>query len=73
MKDCNYKPDGTGKVMGDTKGLPDRGTSTGMSPGAEPFLDGQSVDQDSTNSLGKITGATKSDKESTSFGGDDRV
>lgn len=72
MSESNYKPDGTGKVMGDTKGLPDRGTSTGWH-GADAQLDGASTDQDSTNSLGKITGATKSDKESTSFGGDDRV
>lgn len=73
MSDTNYKPDGTGVVMGDKKAMPDRGTSTGMNPGAEPYLDGQSVDQSATNSMGGIGRATKSDPESTSFGGDDRV
>jgi hypothetical protein len=72
MSDTNYKPDGTGVVMGDKKGMPDRGTSTGWH-GADPQLDGASVDTDATNSTGKITGSTKSDSESTGFGHGDRV
>lgn len=61
MSDSNYKPDGTGVVMGDTKGMPDRGTSTGMSPGADPYLDGMSVDPEAINRIGSITADTKSD------------
>jgi hypothetical protein len=57
MKDCNYIPNGD--LQGDTKGMPDRGTSTGMN--------GDSYDadlgQDSTNRIVGIGGATKSDSE----------
>lgn len=60
MKDTNYKPDGKGVVMGDTRGLPDRGTSTGWH-GADPMLGGASTDPDATNSMGSIKGATRSD------------
>jgi hypothetical protein len=70
MKDCNYKP--SGELQGDTKGLPDRGTGTGWH-GADPMLDGRSTDADATNSLGSIGGATKSDSESTPFGGSTRI
>jgi hypothetical protein len=55
MSDSNYKPDGTGVVMGDTKPMPDRGTSTGMT-GFSTELDGRSLDTDATNSLGRLTG-----------------
>lgn len=72
MSDTNNRPNKDASLRGDTKSMPDRGTSTGWH-GADPQLDGASTEQESTNSLGKITGATKSDKESTSFGGDDRV
>lgn len=55
MKDANYKPDGTGVVMGDTRAMPDRGTGTGFN--------GDSYDadtsQEATNGMGKISG-TKS-------------
>lgn len=68
MKDCNYKPDGTGVVMGDKKGMPDRGTETGWH-GADPKLDGQGTGGDETNSQGGIGGSTKSDSESVPFGG----
>lgn len=60
MSDSNYKPDGTGVVMGDTKPMPDRGTGVGMT-GYDPQLGGMSIDVDATNSLGKITNATQSD------------
>lgn len=57
MKDSNYIPDGSGIVMGDTKAMPNRGTSTGMN--------GDSYDadlsQDSTNRIVGISGSTKSD------------
>lgn len=58
MKDCNYIPDGTGVVMGDTKPMPDRGTSTGMT-GYDTHND-MSIDLDATNRLGSADG-TKSD------------
>lgn len=57
MKSDLYKP--TGDLQGDTKAMPDRGTSTGMVGNTD--LGGMSVDVDSTNSMGSITGATKSD------------
>jgi hypothetical protein len=60
MSDSNYKPDGTGVVMGDTKAMPDKGTTTGMS-GFPLEDDGMSIAQDATNTIGKITSATKSD------------
>lgn len=60
MSDSNYKPDGTGVVMGDRKAMPDKGTSTGMT-GYDTHGEGVSLDQSATNTIGKITGATKSD------------
>lgn len=59
MKDCNYKPNG--EVQGDSKAIPDRGTSTGMNGDSY----GADLSQDSTNSAGSIKGSTQSDgKES---------
>jgi hypothetical protein len=60
MSDSNYKPDGTGVVMGDRKPMPDRGTTTGMT-GYNTHDEGMSLDLEATNTIGKITGATKSD------------
>lgn len=60
MKDTNYKPDGTGVVMGDTKAMPNRGTGTGY-PGQDPQLDGADTSQDAINRIGSIRSATKSD------------
>jgi hypothetical protein len=51
MSESNYKPAGTG----DTKPMPDRGTSTGMT-GHDTHLDGRSIDPDTTNSLGGLAG-----------------
>jgi hypothetical protein len=48
MKDSNYVPDGSGVVMGDTKGMPDRGTGTGMN--GDTY--GASLNTDATNSQG---------------------
>jgi hypothetical protein len=59
MSDSNYKPDGTGVVMGDRKPVPDRGTGTGMT-GVTTVTDGRSLDVDATNSLGGL-GGTDSD------------
>ena len=59
MSDSNYKP--SGELQGDTKAMPDRGTSTGMT-GPEPVLDGMSLDQDATNYIGSIKSATQSDR-----------
>lgn len=59
MKDCNYRPDGTGVVMGDTKAVPNKGTGTGMT-GYATHND-KSIGQDATNSMGGISGATGSD------------
>lgn len=55
MHDCNYKPDGTGVVMGDTKPMPDRGSSTGMT-GVMTEMDGTGVGQDDTNAMGQVSG-----------------
>jgi hypothetical protein len=52
-----YTP--SGELQGDDSAMPDRGTSTGMNSGT--MLDGRSLDQSATNSLGSITGSTKSD------------
>jgi hypothetical protein len=60
MSDTNYKPDGTGVVMGDTKPMPDRGTTTGMT-GYNTHGEGMGLGQDDTNSMGSITGSTGSD------------
>lgn len=59
MSDANYKPDGTGVVMGDKKPVPDRGTGTGMT-GIKTDLGGMSIDVDATNSMGGM-GETSSD------------
>lgn len=58
MSDSNYKP--SGELQGDTKPMPDRGTTTGMT-GYATELDGTGLGVDATNSLGSITGATSSD------------
>lgn len=55
MSESNYKPDGKGVVMGDTKPMPDRGTGTGMT-GVNTVTDGRSLDSDTTNSIGQLTG-----------------
>lgn len=52
-----YTP--SGELQGDTSGLPDRGTSTGMNDNTQ--TDGRSLDQSTTNSMGGIGGSTKSD------------
>lgn len=52
MSESNYRPDGTGVVMGDTKAMPDRGTSTGMT-GFNTHND-MSIDQDATNRMGNV-------------------
>ena len=52
--ESNYKPDGTGVVMGDTAPMPDRGTSTGLT-GFDTHND-MSIDPDATNTMGKISG-----------------
>lgn len=53
MKDANYRPNG--EVQGDTKDIPDRGTSRGMGS-----TYGADVGGDATNRMGKVDGA-KSD------------
>ncbi len=55
MSESNYRP--SGDLQGDTSSMPSRGTSTGM---GDTY--GADLGQDSTNSMGKITGATKSDQ-----------
>ncbi len=46
-----------GVVKGDGKGMPDKGTKTGLN--GDTY--GAAINVDATNSVGKITGATKSD------------
>lgn len=57
MKDCNYKP--SGELQGNTKGMPDRGTSSGMGDNAQ--TEGMSLDPDAINRVGGIGSATGSD------------
>lgn len=55
MKDCNYKP--SGELQGDTKAMPDRGTSVGFN--GDTY--GADTGAGALNRTGGITGATKSD------------
>ena len=59
MSESNYKP--SGELQGDTKAMPDRGTSTGMT-GLDTHSEGMSLDQDATNAMGGIKSATQSDR-----------
>ena len=52
-----HRPNGS--LQGDDKAMPNRGTNTGM--GRADSM-GKSTDANATNSMGRITGATKSDK-----------
>jgi len=56
-----HKPNGTGKVQGDTRHMPDRGTGTGSNGGDY----GADLSQDATNRHGSLGGAAKSDKVAT--------
>ncbi len=67
MSESNYIP--SGELQGDTKAMPDRGTTTGMS-GQPTDFGGMSIDPDATNSQGSITGATKSDPMGECFSDD---
>ncbi len=53
MKSGSYHPNG--ELQGDTKPMPDRGTSTGVTD-----TYGADIGQDATNSMGRLDG-TKSD------------
>ena len=57
MSESNYRP--SGELQGDTKAMPDRGTSTGMSGNTD--MGGMSINPDATNSMGSIKSACKSD------------
>lgn len=59
MSDTNNRPLPDGSLRGDTKSMPDRGTSTGMGDNAQ--TEGMSLDLDATNSMGSIRSATQSD------------
>ena len=61
MSDTNNRPNPDGSLRGDTKSMPDRGTSTGMDPGADIPLEGMSIDPDAINRLGGMGNAAKSD------------
>lgn len=53
MKDCNYKPNG--ELQGDTRAMPDRGTSTGFN--GDTY--GADTSPKATNRQGSVS--TKSD------------
>lgn len=65
MSDTNNRPLPDGSLRGDTKAMPDRGTSTGMDPGAPIFWAVEntdtSFDGDATNRVGGMGGTTDSD------------
>jgi hypothetical protein len=69
MSDTNNRPNKDGSIRGDTNDLPDRGTSTGMNPGADPVTDGMSTEPEAINRAGGMGDAAKSDPQGTSFGG----
>lgn len=57
-----YKP--TGELQGDTRPMPNRGTATGMldNPfGSDADGIGHDVGADSTNAMGRISSACRSD------------
>ncbi len=54
-KECDM-PTGDGELRGDTKPMPDRGTGTNVSD-----TYGADIGLNSTNRIGGISGATKSD------------
>lgn len=60
MMETNYKP--TGQIQGDTKSMPDRGHSTGVSDTYGADLSG-----DACNCQGDIGRASKSDKQDQSM------
>lgn len=64
MKDCNYKPNG--EVQGDSRSIPDRGVSTGVSDTYGADLSG-----DATNRTGGMGRAAKSDKWADNSPGDE--
>lgn len=55
MSECNYRP--TGELQGDTKAMPDRGTTTGMN--GDTY--GADIGADSINRVGGIGSTSKSD------------
>lgn len=60
MSETNNRPNKDGSLRGDDSNLPDRGTGIGWH-GADPQLDGKSVEPEAINRIGSITSATKSD------------
>ena len=57
-----YRP--TGELQGDTRAMPDRGTSTGLPDnpfGSDADNVGHDLDMDATNSMGSITRSSRSD------------
>lgn len=52
MSQSNYVP--SGDIQGDTKALPDRGTSTGMGDNAQ--TGGMSLEPEATNRMGALKG-----------------
>lgn len=56
----NYKP--SGELQGDTRAMPDRGTSTGMTGVATDF-GGYSIDVDATNRMGAADGTSSNPME----------
>lgn len=56
MSDTNNRPLQDGSLRGDDKGMPNRGTSTGVSD-----TYGADLSQGAKNRLGGMSGATKSD------------
>lgn len=59
MTDDNYRPDGTGVVMGDRKPMPDRGTATGFT-GFNVEDQGRDLSVDATNVQETISPAADS-------------
>jgi hypothetical protein len=55
MSEANYRPNG--QIQGNTKDLPDRGTSTGLN--GDTY--GADIGADATNRVGRMTDCTKSD------------
>jgi hypothetical protein len=67
MSEANNRPSNT-ELRGDDKGMPDRGTSTGVTD-----TYGADLGQSAKNSMGSITGATKSNPADQCINKEDRI
>lgn len=68
MSDTNFRPNKDASLRGDDKAMPDKGTSTGVTDTYGADLSGSAK-----NSMGSITGATKSNPVDQCVNKEDRI